>query len=99
MKLAFLFAYCAFIASAAAQSPALSIDNRGVVIDVGSMGRFTLEAPTFSLSTGGAEKPVFEKTGQQSAVARYPSGTELLYAVESGKVKFTFKNAPAEGKA
>jgi hypothetical protein len=82
------------------QTPALSVSDQGVVIDAGSMGKFTLDAPSFSVSGGGkAEKPVVEKKGDMAGIARYPSGLELEFNTLPNRVNFRFRNGPPKGKS
>jgi len=86
-----------FSAVAQTNEPGFSLSEKGLIIDAGSMGKFVIEPPPFS-SKSGTEKPVFEIKDANKATAKYPSGLELEYTVEPGRLKLHYSGAPADGK-
>lgn len=74
------------------------LSEKGLVVEAGAMGRFTMEPPVFNKKNG-AEKPVFEMKSDTLAEARYSSGTILTLQLREGRADFHYTNAPAEGSS
>ena len=73
----------------------LSLGDKGVVIDAGSAGKYTVEAPVLDLGDS-KEKPVFDaKTG----VAQYASGVTFTFKVDGGTIDCSYDNLPAEARS
>jgi len=91
-----LAALCAIPLSLSAQSlaPSIALTPGGLEIDSGSMGKFTVAAP--SLNPGGG-KVAFSLSGSDSAVATYASGARLEYHFDAAtrQVIFNYSNLPA----
>ncbi|HSI87060.1 MAG: sugar-binding protein [Candidatus Methylacidiphilales bacterium] len=78
----------------------LSLSDKGVDIDAGGAGKFTLGVPNLNLGKKGdftGEKPVVE-VKDEVLTAKYPSGAEVTLKVDKKRVNGSFSNLPAEAK-
>lgn len=95
-------AYCGlfFLASSlnSLAQPAFSVADTGLVIDAGTMGKFTIEPPALNVEKG-EEKPVFTRKDAASATVEYASGAKLQYNVKPAQASIQFSNVPAKAKS
>lgn len=95
----FLFVLAAPLFAQPSSPPVFSLVEKGVAINVPGAGRFTLEAPTLSVSGGKDEKPAYALAEGGTARASYPSGMTLAYAVEAGGGRMTVRFAGGPARA
>lgn len=74
----------------------LEAGDKGLMINFGNLGNFTLDYPVITVK-GGEEKPLEVKTeGKKKAVIKYQTGTELTVEIDGGKARLSFANFPAD---
>ncbi|CAN5417812.1 hypothetical protein BH09VER1_BH09VER1_29260 [soil metagenome] len=79
------------------QAPSFTLSDKGAAIET-RIGTFLLEPPLFNTKDGHEESAAFALEEGGKARAKYPSGLELEYAVEDGKLKLHYGGEPANGK-
>ena len=79
---------------------ALKTIEKGIAIEAGSMGEFTLSYPTLSDAAGtNSHKLIETKTAGATACLRYEGGCTVQVQVSTeGELTLTFSNAPSELK-
>jgi hypothetical protein len=89
--------------AAAAPLPLLAIDlasgDKGITIDAGPAGTYTLEAPELTTTDGKKEKPVWE-SGEKGGEAKYANGAIVEMTI-TGKeeILVAFKDLPESSKS
>ncbi|PTY02938.1 hypothetical protein DB346_07965 [Verrucomicrobia bacterium LW23] len=95
-----LTATCCVASAYAGKDPKLSLSEKGIQINAGPAGTFTMQVPGLRVNdkdyTG--EKPVTELTGD-TLVAKYPSGAEVKITLDSSTAEISVIGAPASAKA
>ena len=91
-----LLALCA-AASLSAQSVKLSLSEKGAVVNAGTLGNLTLEAPAIGLPENKTIKPSFALDGDKGGVATYPDGSVIRVSVSDADktVTYAFDTLPA----
>lgn len=98
-KLTFLLsAWALAVTPMLAQHPKFALSDRGLVVEAGIAGRYTIEVPALHLEEG-SEKPHFQVTDPNHAVAIYPSGARLEYTLKDDKTSFHLTHGPSNAKS
>lgn len=90
--------FCLAISPTLADDLPLTVIDKGIEIDAGSVGKFVIEPPNLTLEDGKIEKPAFEAASETEGVAKYPNGAEVKYQV-NGREIYCQYSVPADGKA
>lgn len=94
-----VFCACAPLLSAA-EAPVLSASEKGILIDAGATGTYTLPVPGLRLTDDDhkGETGVVDFNGTDTLTAKYPSGAELTMITVGNVVECTFQGVPQGAK-